>query len=208
MSDDKIPYQEMQERLARAETILDSLRRGEVDIVVGSAEPLVVRLKSVVEEKERLVKEWQTTFDSTNSAIWVLDHEQRILRSNKTAERIFRQPSEEFIGKHCWEVVHGTREAIPECPVMRVKQSLRRESVELLLGERWFEVSADPILDDNRQYAGAVHIVSDITERRRAKEEREKLPEIIDIFSNTALGKFKVNVSVGTNFGNLERLKI
>tara|TARA_R110000822_G_scaffold38943_16_gene107465 strand:- start:1120 stop:2301 length:1182 start_codon:yes stop_codon:yes gene_type:complete len=37
-------------------------------------------------------------------------------------------------------------------------------------------------------------------------EEKEKLPEIIEIFSNTALGKFKVNISAGTNFGNLERL--
>lgn len=37
-------------------------------------------------------------------------------------------------------------------------------------------------------------------------EEKEKLPEIIEIFSTTALGKFKVNVSAGTNFGNLERL--
>ena len=46
-------------------------------------------------------------------------------------------------------------------------------------------------------------IVLDLT-----REEKEKLPEIIDIFSDTALGKFKVNVSVGTNFGNLERLKI
>ena len=39
-----------------------------------------------------------------------------------------------------------------------------------------------------------------------AKEEKEKLPEIIDIFSNTALGKFKVNVSVGTNFGQLKKI--
>jgi len=39
-------------------------------------------------------------------------------------------------------------------------------------------------------------------------EDREKLPEIIDIFSDTALGKFKVNAGVGLNFGNLERLKI
>ena len=44
-------------------------------------------------------------------------------------------------------------------------------------------------------------IVLDLSE-----EEKEKLPEIIEIFSNTALGKFKVNVSVGTNFGNLKRL--
>lgn len=39
-------------------------------------------------------------------------------------------------------------------------------------------------------------------------EDREKLPEIIDIFSNTALGKFMVNVSVGQNFGQLKKLGV
>ena len=39
-------------------------------------------------------------------------------------------------------------------------------------------------------------------------EDIKKLPEIIEIFSNTALGKFKVNAGAGINFGNLEGLKI
>ncbi len=37
-------------------------------------------------------------------------------------------------------------------------------------------------------------------------EDKEKIPEIIDIFSDTALGKFKVNVGVGQNFGNLQKV--
>jgi hypothetical protein len=44
-------------------------------------------------------------------------------------------------------------------------------------------------------------IVLDLSE-----EDKEKLPEIIEIFSNTALGKFKVNVGVGLNFGNLKKI--
>jgi len=39
-------------------------------------------------------------------------------------------------------------------------------------------------------------------------EDREKLSGIIDIFSNTELGKFKVNISVGKNFGNLKKLEV
>ena len=39
-------------------------------------------------------------------------------------------------------------------------------------------------------------------------EDKEKLGEIINLFSNTELGKFKVNVSVGTNFGNLKKLEV
>ena len=44
-------------------------------------------------------------------------------------------------------------------------------------------------------------IVLDLSEK-----EKERLPEIIEIFSNTALGKFKVNINVGRNFGQLEKI--
>jgi hypothetical protein len=39
-------------------------------------------------------------------------------------------------------------------------------------------------------------------------EDKERLGEIVELFSNTGLGKFKVNVSVGTNFGNLKKLEV
>ena len=39
-------------------------------------------------------------------------------------------------------------------------------------------------------------------------EDKGRLGEIINLFSNTELGKFKVNVSVGTNFGNLKKLEV
>ncbi len=122
-------------------------------------------------ELTRNSDEWQKTFDSTRSAIWVLDREQRVVRSNKTAEMYFHLPNEQRIGRHCWEIVHGTRQPIPECPALRAKKSLNREDMELRLGEKWFEVIVDPKVDDNGDYSGAVHIVSDITKRKRAEEE-------------------------------------
>ncbi len=92
-------------------------------------------------------------------------------RSNKAAEQIFHTPNHAYIGRHCWEIVHCTSGPIPECPLIRARSSLQRESMELRIGEGWFSVSADPILDANGQYSGAVHIVSDITERKRAEEK-------------------------------------
>tara|TARA_Y100000361_G_scaffold148339_1_gene161022 strand:- start:380 stop:1564 length:1185 start_codon:yes stop_codon:yes gene_type:complete len=41
-----------------------------------------------------------------------------------------------------------------------------------------------------------------------SSKDREHLPRIIETFANTALGTFNVNVSVGTNFGNLKKLEI
>ena len=39
-------------------------------------------------------------------------------------------------------------------------------------------------------------------------EDKERLSEIVDIFSSTELGRFKVNISVGKNFGNLKKLEV
>jgi len=135
--------------------------------------------KRAEEEVARTAQEWQTTFDSTNNAIWILDKDQRVLRSNKIAERFFHRPCGEFIGKHCWEIVHGTEQPIPECPLLRARKSLSRERMELQVGEVWFEIIVDPILDADGRYAGAVHVVSDITDRKRAEEQlNEQLEEL------------------------------
>ena len=171
MSDKKPSYDELRQRPEQAEATLNALRRGEVDLVIGAGEPLVVRFKSLAEENERLAEQWQATFDAANDAIWVLDRNHRILQSNRTAEQFFGKPRQEMIGRRCWEVVHGTTEPIPECPMLRAKQSLTRESMELPIGECWFEVTVNTILDGEGSYAGAVHIVSDITARKKAEEQ-------------------------------------
>ncbi|MBI5818463.1 MAG: PAS domain S-box protein, partial [Verrucomicrobia bacterium] len=120
-------------------------------------------------------REWQTTFDATSDAIWVLDKEQRVVRSNKMAEQMLQRPSRDLIGKHCWEIMHATTGSIAECPLQRTRKNLRRESMELQVGERWIKVTCDPILDAAGRYGGAVHIMSDITARKRAEDAREAM---------------------------------
>ncbi len=151
---------------------------GDRKFLVGVGIDISERKKT--EEKEaRTAQEWQSTFDSTNNAIWILDQDQRVLRSNRTAERFFHRPCGELIGKHCWEIVHGTAQPIPECPLLRARKSLCRETMELQVGEVWFEVTVDPILDAAGRYAGAVHSIIDITERKRAEERlKEHLDEL------------------------------
>jgi PAS domain S-box-containing protein len=163
------------------------------------------------EEIVRRAIEWQKTFDSANDAIWILDRNHRVLRSNKAAERFFGEPYDTFIGRHCWEIVHGTAAPYPKCPVVRVKDSLRREATDLQIGDRWFEIVADPILDAEGRFDGVVHIVSDITERKQAEEElrrsEERYRNIFDnsvegIFQSTLEGRLvKVNPAYASIFG-------
>lgn len=130
----------------------------------------ITQRKLLEEAVSRSAHEWQKTFDANLDAIWLLDKDQQIIRCNKMSEQIFNRTYDEIIGKHCWEIVHGTGQPIPECPLLRVKRSLSRESMELQIGRRWFAVYVDPILDENGSISGYVHIVSDITERKQAEE--------------------------------------
>ena len=178
MKDIKLSYQELKDRLVRLESLLDALSRGEVDLLIGVHEPLLVRFKSLIEENERLLEEaqqkaqdWQTTFDASKSVIWIINNEGRIIQANRTTEAFFNLSHKEIIGKHCWEIVHGTDAPIPECPFQKAKQSLNSESTELNLGNRWMEVTVDPILDRDGSFNRGVHIMTDITERKVAVEK-------------------------------------
>ena len=118
-------------------------------------------------ELENTARQWQTTFDATNDAVWVLDPDHRILRSNKTAEKFFHRPGSELLGQHCWTIVHGTAAPPPDCPAERARNSGCRETLELRQGGRVLQVTVDPIRDAAGNYAGAVHSVSDITEKKQ-----------------------------------------
>ena len=61
--------------------------------------------------------------------------------------------------------------------------------MEFQQGEIWFEVVVDPILDAAGRYAGAVHIVSDITERKQAGEKIARQLEELQRWQEVMLGR-------------------
>ncbi|MBU1054949.1 MAG: PAS domain-containing protein [Proteobacteria bacterium] len=139
----------------------------------------ITRLKQAEEDATMLALEWESTFNASNDIFWILDNDQRILRLNKAAEKFFHHTCQDLIGKHCFEVVHKTSHPIPECPFLRSRQSLQREDMELQIGNGWFQVITDPIINKAGQHTGTVHIVSDITKRKQADEKiRKQLEEL------------------------------
>ena len=141
--------------------------------------------KQAQEALRRAALGWQNTFDATSDAICLLNTDQRILRGNRTMAEMFGMKQEDLIGRHCWEIVHGTMEPLPECPVTRMKSSLVREKMDMQRGDRWFSVTADPILDEKHTIQDVVHIVRDITERKRAEDELSRLNRALRMLSAT-----------------------
>ena len=145
----------------------DRIQFYELDRMAENANKMLADRKQAEKAFINAAKDWQITFNSTNDAIWIQDQESYILRCNGMTEKILQQPADKIIGKHCWEVVHGTSQPIPGCPFQRSQNSLQREMIELQIGKRWFQVTTDPILNETGGFTGAVHCIRDITEHKQ-----------------------------------------
>ncbi|MBM4301023.1 MAG: PAS domain S-box protein [Deltaproteobacteria bacterium] len=136
--------------------------------VVSSGEDITAR-RQAEEGLRTAAQKWRTTFDAIGDALFLLDLEGRMLQCNQAMADLVGKPIPEIIGRRCWEVVHNTHGPIGGCPLERLRQSRQREELILPVGEGWFKVAVDPILDEAGNLTGAVHIIADITQLKRTE---------------------------------------
>ncbi len=114
---------------------------------------------------------WYTTLDAISEAIFLIDLDHKILHCNKaTLTLLGKSKYNEVIGHSCCEVIHRKTEPVEWCPVKIMRESARSEVIVKKLLGRWVEISADPVFDDEGNISGAVHIITDITNRKRIED--------------------------------------
>lgn len=136
--------------------------------------------KSAQSAAARAALDWQQTFDGIRDVVWMLDPDCRVTRANRATENVFGRPANEFLGLHCYEITHGTNQPIEGCPLQRARKSMRRERMQLQSGSKTFEVVVDPIADEEGRFSGAIHVLTDITERKNIEKEKERLTERLE----------------------------
>ena len=73
-------------RLKRAEDSLAALSRGEVDVLIGKTEPLIVRFRSLVDVNERQTRLLDSLIETAPTLILLTDSRGRIIRYNRACE--------------------------------------------------------------------------------------------------------------------------
>ena len=174
------------------------------------------QLKEEIKERKQAEKtvqlgkrEWESTFDAMSDWVSLIDIKYRILRSNRAGEKFVDLPTEETIGQTCCEVLHGTQEPLPGCPMQKMLQTHQRESVDLYVKEmnQWLRIVVDPVMDKDGNLVRAVHIVRDITELKKIEEERLKVMKLesIGIIAGGIAHDFNNLLSI--IIGNIELVK-
>ncbi len=115
-------------------------------------------------------REWQATFDAVKDCIALLDSKGKILRCNNSLVHLLGRSFSDINGRTFDELMPGELEPITSS-FLRLLKSHLRENLILSLGDRWYNIVLDPLLDKTDGLLGGVCIISDISDRKRAEEE-------------------------------------
>lgn len=135
---------------------------------------------------------WMSIFDATKDSIIVLDDKFRVVMANAATSKMLDLPPEQILGKKCWQLVHGIQEAPESCPLIHADGTGIHKESEMFLTDRgiWAEISTSHILNDKGEIAGIVHVLRDITNRKKSEkalQESEKLFKMTIEGSNVAI---------------------
>ncbi len=144
--------------------------------IIGMMQDITER-KRAEEALLHAAQEWRTTFDGINDFVSLLDLDGKILRCNKAMKDFVGKPFNEILNHSCWEIILGVTTPVEDCPFLRMKETLQRETTILSVKDLWFNVSVDPIFDQAGHLIGAVNIIADITKRKYAEEAVTKLSQ-------------------------------
>jgi PAS domain S-box-containing protein len=133
------------------------------------------------------VKHWEETFDAIEDMVIIIDRDFRIIRANRAALEAFGGRA--VVGKRCYEVLHGRSEPPEQCPTstaFETGEATHSEILEPKMGDRWLDLFAYPVRDDDGETQQIVHVACDITERKLAEQELSSQRQFSNAIVDTA----------------------
>jgi two-component system cell cycle sensor histidine kinase/response regulator CckA len=147
-------------------------RDGTVRGGVGIVEDITDR-KKMEKEILEVKRDWEDTFNDITDMITIHDRDFNIVRANKAAERMLSLPAPAIEKTlKCYTYYHGADcppRACPSCDCLVTGRPTHSELFEPHLN-MFVEIRAIPRFDSDHRLIGLIHIVRDITERKRVEE--------------------------------------
>lgn len=211
-STSSIPVLHLSASFIKSEDKAQGLESGADGYLVQPVQPIellatinaLLRIRQAEESALKMARQWQTTFDAISDGVCLLDCEGRILRCNSAMTQLLRKPFNEINGQFHQELMQTMLGSIEVTPFTRVQKIHRRENTELQFGDRWFSLTVDPVLDECGAFTGAVYIVADITERKRAAAQIKASLQEKELLLKEIHHRVKNNLQIISSLLNLQ----
>jgi PAS domain S-box-containing protein len=135
------------------------------------------RLKKQTREIVQSKLDWEDTFNTITDMITIHDREFNILRANKAAEQNFGLSSLNEMNANCHKIFHGSDNPPDWCPGARCLKTGKPDTFDIFDARlnKHFDIRAIPRFDGNNQIIGFIHDVRDISDIKKAEEDKTKL---------------------------------
>ncbi|HXM99835.1 MAG TPA: PAS domain S-box protein [Candidatus Dormibacteraeota bacterium] len=164
----------------------------EIDYLINLANFLGMTLENVelFEKLRAIEQQWANTFDSIGDPILVHDPQGRILRNNSRLGHFLGKEGVTLIGRVVSSLLSPTSLHFDVCPYCEELAGQGDDLDPWLRG--YFLASNSTITDPAGNPLGTVHVLKDITERKRAEEKYRTLISNVreGVFISTPQGHF------------------
>ncbi len=178
--------------IAVGSTRLGRFHPDELSYLVNIANLLGLTLQNVslFEQLTAVQRQWEYTFDSIGDPILVHDHAGRILRSNQRLSQLLGREGSALVGRSVMELLPVQNAGYKSCPYCEGVAGEGDEPDPWLPG--YFLASNSTFTDPNGLQLGTVHVLKDITDRKRAEEKYRTLVSSVQegVFISTPQGRF------------------
>ena len=140
-------------------------------------------------------KEWMAALDAMRDPMFLHDREFRILRCNKAYQQCAGIPFKQIVGRPYYEIFPMTG-APTDCCQRKTREKVSDAEEEIAVGEAVYRMRAFSIDDESGAYLYSVHVMEDITEHRRAEDERRRAESALKHANRALAALSEVNRSL------------
>jgi putative nucleotidyltransferase with HDIG domain len=151
-----------------------------VYIIVHISQRTIAALQTAEAATALARDDWKNTFDAATDMITVHDADFNIIRANPAARTLLGlQIQEELPLVKCFRCYHGTENPPSGCASCQSLVTGKPSTLEIFEPHlnRHLEIRAIPRFGSDHQLAGLIHVVRDITERKRSDEKLQRTLE-------------------------------